>query len=184
MSQIKVSLYEIATTFAGLEALVENGEVSPQDAADTFEAIEGDFTQKVEQVLGMYRNYLAFGVAAADEAARLAVLAQSAKKRAEWLREYIKTQMQRTGKKSVKTLNGTCSIVDGSPSVLVEDVLLIPDEFIDYVPEDAMKPKRREILAALKAGVEVPGATMVTGEEIIKISGGTSRKAASSEEGE
>lgn len=177
---IKTHLFDIAQTFAGLENLVESGEVSAEDAADTFEAIEGEFDQKVMQILAMMRNYAAFAASAKDEAARLSAVAASAGRREAWLREYIKTNMIRVGKKTVKTIHGTCTISDGADSVVIDDVLKIPDEFLIYDPEAAYTPKKSEIKEAIKAGVAVPGAHLTTGDPVIKIT--NPRKSKESEE--
>ncbi len=165
---IKTHLYDIARSYKGLEELVESGEISPEDAADTFEAIEGDFTQKVTQILKIMRNFDAFADSAEEEAARLKSAAASARGKVAWLKSYIHSQMNRVGMKSVKTILGTVSITPPTDSAVIDDVLLLPDEFVEYNPELAYVPKKSDIRLALRAGREIPGAHLAIGGETLK----------------
>jgi hypothetical protein len=120
----------------------------------------------------MMRNHEAFENAAKAEVARLQAAAKSAASRATWLKSYIHAQMNRVGMKSVRTVQGTCSIMPGVATVVVDDVLVLPDDCVEYVPENAYVPKKDVILKRLKAleeGEVFSGAHLNDPVEYLKI---------------
>lgn len=171
-------LYDIADELIQLQDLMaqvqeaededdENIESLKEALNNAFDQLGERFTDKVHAVLKVYRNHVAMAEAAKAEAERLNRLKKSAEGQANWLRDYLLTQMKRAKVDKVKTLTGTVSIRKGGESVVITDDTLLPEGTYN-IPTDII-PDKNEIKRRLKAGEEVPGAKLETGPDAIQI---------------
>lgn len=92
---------------------------------------------------------------------------QAKKKRADnrikWLREQLLTSMEQTGKTKFKTNDWSFYTINRQ-AVDVVDESLIPAEFIKVETQESVMKK--DVLKALKAGKEVPGAIIKNTESL------------------
>lgn len=83
-------------------------------------------------------------------------------KRAENMREYLRTNMEKAGISEIKALDGsfTAKLGKGRPSVVIDDEDALPgdSEFVRWTKA----PNKTAIADAIKAGQEVPGAHLET----------------------
>ena len=59
----------------------------------------------------------------------------------------------------------TASMARGTPQVVITDEAALPDAYLRVVPEQRA-PDKAAILAALKAGFDVPGCTLKVGQRL------------------
>lgn len=161
-------LYEIADDYRrvldGLDDAVneDTGELAP-DAAAALDALEGEFTAKIEGVARYVREMDAEAVTFQAEARLLAAKAHARANKAKWLKDYIQAQMEAAGRAKVQGELLTIAVQKSPPSLGVLDEKSIPAQF--WAPQPP-KLDSRGVLDLLKAGGEVPGAEMRQGQHI------------------
>lgn len=166
-----ITLYAIVDKMEELQQLRESGDMTDEglkEALDNaWDEIEGDFNEKVNRALAVYRNHKALADAAKIEKERIAAIQKSAEGQMDWMKGYLLSQMQRAGIKKVKTVMGTVSIRAGSESVNITDETLLPDGTYN-IPTDII-PDKNEIKRRFKEGEEVPGAELIRGPDGLTI---------------
>lgn len=156
-------LYIIANEYASLSAQ----DFDPEFIADTLEGIEGEFEDKVEQLLAIIKNETAYTEMLKSESQNLAERAKVSGNKVANIKAYIATSMDIAGKKSIRA--GLHSVTVRAPSKTVEivDEDKVPIEFFEFVT--SKKFDLSAIKLQLKAGKLVCGAEMKTGKPSILI---------------
>lgn len=158
------TLYKIASNIRQVLELGESGEI-PEDAiADTLEALNMEFNDKLDAVLA-YRQGLIHDSTAYDaEIKRLTERKKSLESKADKLKDYAINMMAAVNKTSHK---GLFSVSIGKPSKVVgiEDFTLLPDDYL----VTKVEPNKTAIKNAINAGIEVPGALIIDGKPRITI---------------
>lgn len=151
-------LYEVANDYAKLL----DADLDPELIADTIEGLDGELTDKVEQLLAICKNESSYANALREESAALTERARACENRIANIKTYIATSLETVGKKSLKA--GIHQVTVRAPTRCVEitDAGLIPAEFVEY--ETNIKPDKLAIKHQLEAGVEIPGASLKSGK--------------------
>lgn len=163
-----MKLYEITAEYLRLlegirQEAEENGEVSTEVAAAITEA-EGSFQEKGAAVAAYILNL------ASERAAIMAAVKRMSKRIDALdpviarLEEYLLDQLERTGL-SISTAEFTVKSVKNPPRVDVADSALIPPQFVETKLESRIM--LREIGAAMKSGIDVPGARLVQTSRLV-----------------
>ena len=156
-------LYEIANDYLGfLEA-----DIPEEDLKECLESIEGAFEEKASNILAVNET-LKGDVSAIDEQIRrLQARKKAITTSQDNLKEYLRYNMEQTGMTKIK--HPLFSVSLGKPTVTCDviDTDFLPDEYVETVV--SIKPDKRAILKALKAGDEVPGAVLSTGKSRLLI---------------
>ena len=128
---MSATLYEMTGQY--LEALdfltdPENG-VDEITIKDTLESIDSEIDEKMLNVgrFILELEHQAEGIKSAMD--RMAARRKTAEARAQWLKDYLKSAMEHTGKHKVSDADIALSLARLPPSVIVDDELLIPSEF-------------------------------------------------------
>lgn len=157
----------IAANMNKLLALVEAGEFSPEDIADTIEGEELALGDKFDGIMSLVRNLECQAKTVAEEAARLSDRKKSFEGQAKNLKGYILKCMQAAELKSFKTERNTLTVREGSLSVIIDDENQRPDELVSVVT--VVAPDKNTIKAAIEAGTEVKGAHLEVGAETLQV---------------
>jgi uncharacterized coiled-coil DUF342 family protein len=157
------ALYEIANEYAKLA----NEDMDPEMIADTLEGIEGEFTDKIEQVLAVAKNELALAEMLKAEAKNLAERAKACQNRADNIKQYIISSMQTMDKTKLNAGIHTITVRKPVQSVQIDDVDSLPAEFVEY--QTTAKPDKNLIKEKLKLGEEISGASLVLGKPSLLI---------------
>jgi hypothetical protein len=156
-------LYEISKDYIGfLEADLPEDELK-----DCLESIEESFEEKGANIVAVI-DTLQCDVTAIDAAVkRLQERKKTIVANQERMKEYLRYNMEQTGINKIK--HPLFSISLGKPTVTAEvtDESLIPDDYVTIKTE--LKPDKCKILADLKEGVDIPGATLSTGKSRLLI---------------
>lgn len=162
-----MKLYEISHSY--LSALEFFGDVdndmSLDTALDTFEAIEGDFEQKVISVAAYAKQLDAEAAAIKAAMERMEKRRKALENRSGYLKDYIKICMVQMGKKKVSHPWFNLTIQKNPPSVTVYDEAALPFEYVAEVITS--KVDKAAIKAALLEGVEVSGAKLSNGTRLV-----------------
>jgi hypothetical protein len=161
-------LYELTDQMRGLQHLIDQGELSLEVLHDTLEGLEGDIQAKGKGTLEFMANLQASALAYDTEIKRLQARKKTFDTHFEWLKNYLRDNMAACNITKIESPTFTATL--GKPpqvcDIFNED--LIPDEFIEVVPEVKKYPKP-PIMKALKAGQDVPGARIAEGKHKITI---------------
>lgn len=122
-----MNLYSIADQYRELS----DGDLDAETIADTLEGIDGMFEEKAQNVAHMVANLEAEAAAAAEAAKKMSARSRATKNKADRLREYLKTQMERVGKSVIKSDQVVVKIKNNPPKLVVDNQELIPEEFTE-----------------------------------------------------
>ncbi len=160
-----MTLYEIGENYRDLAEMVEREEVTAEEVADTFAAIQDAAGVKIDSIAEIYRNKKATIDAIEAEIDRLTTLKKRQKTATERLENLVYMYLSITGKKRENGDKFSVSLRKNPARVNIVDEAAIPQEF---VKEKVMTSiDRVRIKNALKAGETVAGATLVQDERAV-----------------
>jgi len=157
------ALYEISNEYAKLL----NEDIDPEMIADTLEGMEGEFSDKVGQLLAMIKNDLAYSLALKEEAKKLNERASKINNKVDRIKSYIAESMETINKKTIKSGVHQVTSRKKSVSVDITDLTTLPPSVCEY--ETMIKADKKEIKKLLIAGEEVSGAALKYGKPSITI---------------
>ena len=162
-----MKLYELANDYMALMQAIDNDEI-PEDAiADTLEAIKGEIEVKADNIACLLKNLDADVAAIKAEEARLAARRKAKEKSHEKIRTYLSNMLQNVGVGEVETARNKITFRK-SEAVDIDTTFIAwamanRDDLLTYGAPTANKT---EIKKALKGGAEIPGAQLVTKQNI------------------
>lgn len=156
-------LYEIANDYAKLMS----EDMDPEMIADTLEGMEGEFEDKLEQMLALVKNETAYAAALKAEAKNLTERAKATENRVNSIKQYIIKSMQTMEKASCTAGVHKLTVRKPVPSVFIEDIEALPMDFKEYKTE--LVADKNLIKEKLKLGEEIPGALLKLGKPSLMI---------------
>lgn len=157
-----LSLYEIATDYQMAAAQLADMDLDDQCVQDTLESLSGDLQQKCTNVAKFLLN--TESAAANIEAAATVMLNRAAaiRKRAERVREYLKTSMDRCGIDKIECPYFVLTIKKNPPKVEVYDEGAIPSAYWKEQPPPPAVLDKALIKQVLTVGTKkIEGARLV-----------------------
>ena len=154
-----MKMYEITAQHKDLLKLADTSDEDMAQAIDdTFEALTGDFEEKAISVIHVAMNFKADEVAIDMEIKRLQARKKQMTNKQESLKEYLRINMLDCGITKIDC--PLFSITLGKPRkiCLINDEDKIPAEWLNI--KTVMSPMKVDILKALKAGEDIPGAEL------------------------
>lgn len=151
-------LYEIANDYAKLM----DSDFEPDAIADTLEGMEGELTDKIEQLLAICKNESSYAERLKEEAKSLNERAVFIQNKIENIQSYIASSLETIGKKKIRA--GPHQVTLRAPSECVEitDASALPTEYVEY--KTVIKADKLAIKHQLKAGKTVAGAQLKFGK--------------------
>ena len=150
-----MNLYEIDSAIMNCVDM-ETGEIID---IERLSSLQMERDQKIEGIGCWIKNLLADAKALKEEKDNLAARQKAAENKAASLKEFLSSYLN--GEK-FKTAKVAISYRK-SDSVVVAENAIVPEEFLKYVEPT---PDKVGLKAALKAGKEIPGITLVTSQNI------------------
>lgn len=166
MSQ-NTSAISIAANMTALLALVEKGEFSMDDIADTLEGEELALGDKFDGIMTLVRNLEGKAKTVDEEAKRLSDRKKSFDTQAKNLKAYILQCLQAAQLKTFKTERNTLTVRKGSVSVVIDNLDQLPDDVVDVTT--VVAPDKKKIKEAIEAGTEIKGAHLEIGQESLQV---------------
>lgn len=151
-------LYEVANEYAKLM----DSDMDAEMIADTLEGIEGEFTDKISQLLAVCKNLSAHSDALKAESSSLSSRARTADNKVESIKGYIASALILMKKKKVTAGLHQVSVREPYKSVDITDAGSLPPNLVEY--ETTIKPDKLAIKHLLEAGQDVPGAQIKIGK--------------------
>lgn len=161
------ALHQITDKHRELSELAEIDENMAQAVADTMESIEGEFEEKALSLMSVVAN-IGGDIPSIDiEIARLISRKKMIESKQESMRNYLKTNMEASGINKIKCPLFTITLARGRDIVQIDNADKIPADYLNI--KTSMTPMKKEILTALKEGIEIEGASLTKSENSIRI---------------
>lgn len=154
---VAYKLYELAEQYNLLADMLDQTD-DPQLIQDTLDAVEGQFEQKVESIIKLWRSKCAERDIVKSEIFRLQAIVNRLDKQATWLHDYVEAEMKHAGIQQVKSPLFKIALQKNPPAVDVLNEDIIPEQYKLTVVDKRLDKKA--IKAAIDAGEEVPGAAL------------------------
>jgi len=167
---MSVRTIDLAIEMKKLQALAEDGELTPEMIADTLEGLEGMLGDKLDATMSVVRDFNANADKCDAEAKRLAERKKMWGNQGEMLKKYILDCMVAAGGKSVKTATNTFSVRKGLQRLIIDDEDQLPDAYVISSTKIVNEVKSDELKKALIAGTEdIKGAHLETGPQSLGV---------------
>lgn len=153
-------LYEISDRYQAVLQLVEDGEMTPEQVADTLESIDGEFDDKAKACAAQVLNWQANATIIDEQIKKLQDRKKAFENKADSLKTYTLIQMQRQNRDKIETPLYTIKLNAGkSKSVNIIDENSVDKRFC--TKEVTWKIDKKAIGNLLKNGETVEGAELV-----------------------
>ena len=162
-------LFEIANDYIALMHAIENDELPEEAIADTLEAIQGEIEEKADNIGCLLKELEAATYAIKAEEQRLAERRKKKEKLYERLKNYLSESLLGMGISKLETTRNAITFRKSEVAEVNEATFFEwakanrADLITVKVSESANKT---EIKKELKAGAEIPGAVLVTKQNI------------------
>lgn len=163
-----VALYALADSYRALLQTLADGDFDLATIEDTIEAsgIKDDIAIKAHGIECVARALEQYSPYRRLEIARLQALDAADLKKAQGLREYLKTNMLACGISKIDTPLFKISIRNNPEAVDIFDLLQVPSEYMRQPETPPAVPDKAAIKTFLKIGGDVPGARLVQGQRL------------------
>lgn len=150
------ALYEIANEYRAISDRLHDLDLDEETIADTLESLSGELTEKSTNVAKFVRNLEAMAAQIKEAEAQMAARRKSIEKRAENIRKYLHTNMEKAGITKIECPWFVVSLRTNPASVQIDDEAEIPDEYMREIPAK-YEPNKVAIKSSLQEGIAVPG---------------------------
>ena len=159
------TLRELSADLRGINELANDPEIDPEMLADTIEGLEGMFEEKAVKVVHVVANNDSDIAQIDAEIKRLQERKKVMVNAKERLKEYLRFNMEATGITKITSPLFNITLAKGRESVQIDDESLLPEDY----KRVTVAPDKTLINKAIKDGYEVPGASLVMGNNSIRI---------------
>ncbi len=157
---MQISLYQAAST---VRDLLDQIDPETGELPEGFEQARAIVATKAQAVAAFILENEAQAKMVEDHAKALLDRVRTARRRSEWLRQYLHSHMSACGVLSIKSDDGTFSAVlapGRDESVEIFDLAQLPKDYMREVPAK-LEPDKALIKQAIKDKFEVPGARII-----------------------
>lgn len=153
-----LQLYTMADEYLAalktLESLADAGTLSSEVVADTLEGLSGELEANATNVIGYARSLELEAAAIKQATGPMLARAKTLEAKAEWMRAYVKVQMERTGITEIKSPYFVLKIRENPASVVIDNEAGIPEQCWRVIPEKR-EPDKKAIKAMIESGEQV-----------------------------
>ena len=161
-----MSLFELTSEYRAASERLHNLDLPDDVIADTLEGMQGAIEVKAKNVAYVIRNCEALAAQIKEAEEKMALRRKALESRADRIRNYLLYNMQACSISKVELPEFRLAIKENPAAVVIDAESQIPDEFLTRPEPPPPKPNKKEIAAAIKAGIEVPGAHMETTQRL------------------
>lgn len=159
------ALFVLAQEHRALSDKLHDLDLDDETIANTLEGESGDLVEKGKNVAAVFRNLESDAKQIKEAEQQLAERRKAIEKRAESLRNYLKTNMEISGISKIDCPWFCVTIAKNPEAVTVDNEDEIPDEYFDEIPATYQLNKSR-LKSDMQEGVIVPGARLTRGTSL------------------
>ncbi len=161
------TIFELTKEQARLKDLVESGELTEEMAADTFEGMEFDLDNKINDYCRVINSMNADLTTIENEISRLSVLKSEKQNQIKNIKRTLMLGLNGIEKTKFDTGLFKGHLRKGPQSVVITNEGDIPAEYITVKVTE--QPDKAALKAALKLGDKIKGCELATGESSLVI---------------
>ena len=158
-----MKLYELSQDYQQVMALLDEG--TEVEVFDTLESIKTEIAEKATSIAIVMKSYDSNIEILDAEIKRLQERKRSEQSKQQWLKDYLKFNMEQAQIDKLKTATHTISIRKNPPKLVIENESLIPSEYTIVIPE-RYEIDKASVKTALKTK-DVPGAKLEQGTSLM-----------------
>lgn len=159
------TLFQLAAEHRALADKLHDLDLDDQTIADTLEGESGDLIEKGKNVAAVFRNLESDAKQIKEAEQQLAERRKAYEKRAESLKEYLKTNMEVAGIQKIECPWFSITLAQNPEAVTIDDEAVIPRDYFKEIPATYQLDKAL-VKQAIKDGFEVPGARLTRGTSL------------------
>lgn len=161
------SLRIMTGQYQELMALASDPELPPEALADTLEGLEGEIKIKAENIVHVLLNSDTDITALDVEIKRLQARKKAIENGKSRLKDYLRFNMEATGISKIACPLFSISLGKGRDIVSIDDEEQLPAGCVKTKVTSA--PDKATILAYLKEGIHIPGASLIKSQSSLRI---------------
>lgn len=160
-----MKLYELSDAY---KELLEREDLDPQAVVDTLDAIKDEIEIKADGIASLIDELQSSADRKKDKAKDWIESAKADLQRAQWLKQYLKSELDNAGIKKVETENHLLNVRNFKASTVIDDEDKIPGQYRNYAKYEGMYDvMKQDVYAALKDGKDVPGAHLEPNRNVV-----------------
>ena len=159
------ALFQLAAEHRALSDKLHDLDLDDQTIADTLESESGDLIEKGKNVAAVFRNLESDAKQIKEAEQQLAERRKAYEKRAESLKQYLKTNMEIAGISKIECPWFVITLAQNPEAVTVDDETAIPRDYFKEVPVSFVLDKGM-VKKAIHDGYEAPGAHLSRGTSL------------------
>ena len=157
-----MKLYELSNAY---KELLDREDLDPQAVVDTLDAIKDEIEIKADGIASVIDELRSSAERKKAKAKDWNESAKADLQRAQWLKQYLTTELDNVGIKKVETDNHLLSVRNFKSSTVIDDFDSLPDDY--KVTKTEVVSDKAGIYKALKAGETVPGAHLEDNRSVV-----------------
>lgn len=159
------ALFQLAQEHRALSDKLHDLELDDQTILDTLEGESTDLIEKGKNVAAVFRNLESDAKQIKEAEQQLAERRKAYEKRAESLKNYLKTNMEIAGIQKIECPWFVITLAQNPEAVTVDDETLIPRDYFKEIPSSFVLDKVL-LKQAIKDGFTVAGAHLSRGTSL------------------
>ena len=160
------ALYNIAAEYRAAAEKLAELDLDAETIVDTLEGLSGDLETKAQNVAFFARNLESTAAAIKQAEADMAARRKAMENRADGLKRYVFESMKLAGIEKIECPHFRLSIKNNPAAVEIFEPGLVPASFMRTPEPPPPAPDKTAIKEALKAGQDVPGARLTSGQRL------------------
>lgn len=157
-----MKMYELVGNYYNLMELLENGDIEQAIIEEALNQNKADIEEKAESYCKIIKMLEGDIAAMKEEEKRIATNRRILENRVSMLKANLFESMKATGNKSLKGKVFTLRIQKNPPSLDMEDIENIPEEYKIF----RVEANKRAMMEYIKNGGEINGVTLKQGESL------------------
>lgn len=163
---MSTSLFDLVGEYRAAAETLADLDMDAQTVADTLEGLSGELTTKAQNVAYVALNFEAAAAAITAHVTNQMMRVKALRARADALREYIARSMEACGMEKIEGPGVKLSFRKSS-AVVIDCEYFIPKEYMRQAEAPPPQPDKKAIADAIKAGKEIPGASIETRRSLV-----------------
>ena len=159
------ALFILAAEHRALSDKLHDLDIDDQTILDTLEGESTDLVEKGKNVAAVFRNLESDAKQIKEAEQQLAERRKAIEKRAESLKNYLKTNMEIAGIQKIECPWFVITLANNPEAVTVDDETEIPRDYFKEIPASYQLDKTL-VKQAIKDGFTVPGAHLSRGTSL------------------
>lgn len=160
-----MKLYELSDAY---RELLDRDDLDPQAVVDTLDAIKDEIEIKADGIASLIDELQSSAERKKAKAKDWNESAKSDLQRAQWLKQYLTSELDNAKLKKVETKNHMLNVRNFKASTVIDDEDKIPYQYRNYAKYEGMYDvMKQDVYAALKDGKDVPGAHLEPNRNVV-----------------